>query len=39
MVHLKEILKRQFFGGDMVSLDPFSLFMLDFNMEDKLIIA
>lgn len=37
--HLKHILKRQYFGGDMLSLDPFSLFMLDFTMEDKLTIA
>lgn len=37
--HLKHILKRQYFSGDMLSLDPFSLFMLDFTMEDKLTIA
>ena len=37
--HLKHILTRQYFGGDMLSLDPFSLFMLDFTMEDKLTIA
>ena len=37
--HLKYILLRQYKGGDLPSIDPFSLFMLDFTMDDKLAIA
>lgn len=37
--HLKYILLQQFRHGEMPCIEPFTLFMLDFSMEDKLIIS
>lgn len=37
--HLKHILLQQFRNGQMPCIEPFTLFMLDFSMEDKLIIS
>lgn len=37
--HLKYILLQQFRNGEMPCIEPFTLFMLDFSMEDKLIIS
>jgi len=37
--HLKEIVLKQFMNGEMPCVDPFSLFMIDFSMDDKLLIS
>lgn len=37
--HLKLILLKQYLNGELPSIDPFSLFMLDFSMEDKILIS
>jgi hypothetical protein len=37
--HLKSIVIKQFTNGDVPCVDPFSLFMIDFTMNDKLLIS
>ena len=37
--HLKKILIHQYKKGQLPCVDPFSLFMLDYDMSDKLIIS
>ena len=37
--NLKKIIMKQYGNGDLPCIDPFSMFMLDFRMEDKLIIS
>ena len=37
--HLKEIVLKQYTNGEVPCVDPFSLFMIDFSMEDKLLIS
>lgn len=37
--HLKEIVLKQYTHGEVPCVDPFSLFMIDFSMEDKLLIS
>lgn len=37
--HLKSIVLRQFKAGEVPCVDPFSLFMIDFSMDDKLLIS
>ena len=37
--HLKAIVIKQFTLGEVPCVDPFSLFMIDFTMKDKLLIS
>ena len=37
--HLKTIVLNQFQKGEVPCVDPFSLFMIDFSMDDKLLIS
>lgn len=37
--HLKQIVLKQYRNGEMPCVDPFSLFMIDFSMDDKLLIS
>ena len=37
--HLKEIVLKQYSHGEVPCVDPFSLFMIDFSMDDKLLIS
>ena len=37
--HLKEIVLKQYNNGELPCVDPFTLFMIDFTMDDKLLIS
>lgn len=37
--HLKFIVLKQYNNGEVPCIDPFSLFMLNFTMQDKLVIS
>lgn len=37
--HLKQILIKQFQNGELPCIDPFSLFMIDFTLDEKLLIS
>lgn len=37
--HLKKIVIKQFQNGELPCVDPFQLFMIDFTMEEKLLIS